>query len=159
MRLQAQIVALGASNTAGYGVGSDQAYPAVLERQLRERGIEAQVRNAGVSGQTTAEMMARMDRDIPEGVALVVFQPGSNDVRRGLGEAVRERNVEIIQERLRARGIPVVRVAAAFEAVRDGNLQPDGIHYTARGHEMIAAHIIEEVVQLLGRSDSWHRSG
>lgn len=145
----ALIVALGASNTAGYGVGADHAFPAVLERLLRERGVFARVVNAGNAGQTTGEMLARMERDIPAGTALVVFQPGSNDIRKGLGEAVRERNIEIFQGRLKERGIPVVRVAAAFAAARDGNLQADGVHYTARGHELIAALILDEVVAML----------
>lgn len=144
-----RIVALGASNTAGYGVGADKAFPAVTEQLLRERGIDARVVNAGVSGHTTGEMLARLDRDVPEGTRLVLFQPGSNDIRRGLGEAVRERNILTIQENLARRGIAVVRVAAAFAAAREGNLQVDGVHYTEHGHEMIAAKLIDAVVAAL----------
>lgn len=151
---QRLIVALGASNTAGYGVGPDKAFPAVLERLLQGRGLAAQVVNAGISGHTTGQMLERMDRDIPEGTALVIFQPGSNDIRKALGNDLRERNIEIIQCRLRGRGIPVVRVAAAFEAVRSGNLQADGIHFTARGHELIAAHILDDVITALAGSGS-----
>jgi acyl-CoA thioesterase-1 len=140
------IVALGASNTAGFGVETNEAYPAVIERLLRERGIDATVVNAGISGDPTSGMLARLDRDIPPDTRLVLFQPGSNDLRLGLGEAVRERNIQAIQTTLAQRGIAVLRVAAAFKAARSGNLQDDGIHYTALGHEAIATQLIEEVM-------------
>ena len=57
----AQIVAFGASNTAGYGVGSDEAWPARLEAMLRSKGYQATVANAGISGDTTAGMLERLD--------------------------------------------------------------------------------------------------
>src|ERR1700678_3262658 len=63
----AQIVAFGASNTAGYGVGSDQAWPARLEAMLRARGYQATVANAGISGDTTAGMVERLDSGGPGG--------------------------------------------------------------------------------------------
>ena len=55
------IVALGASNTAGWGVGSRNAYPAQLEAMLRSRGYDAHVANAGVSFDTTSGMLGRVD--------------------------------------------------------------------------------------------------
>ena len=55
------IVALGASNTAGKGVGSGEAFPAQLEAMLRAKGYDAHVTNAGVSGDTTAGMLARLN--------------------------------------------------------------------------------------------------
>ena len=57
----AQIVAFGASNTAGYGVGSDQAWPARLEAMLRAKGYQVTVANAGISGDTTMGMLRRLD--------------------------------------------------------------------------------------------------
>lgn len=144
------IVALGASNTAGYGVGAALAYPAVVERLLRDRGTAIEVKNAGICGNTTTAMLARLDRDVPEGTQVVLFQPGSNDERRGLGTVVREHNIGLIQDRLAARGIAVVRVAAAFEAARAGNLQADGIHFTERGHALVAELLIDRVWGALG---------
>jgi acyl-CoA thioesterase-1 len=61
------IVALGASNTAGYGVGAEYAYPKCIERLLRKRHIAAEVVNSGVSGNTTGEMLARLERVVPAG--------------------------------------------------------------------------------------------
>ncbi len=143
------VVALGASNTAGYGIGTEFAYPAVVERLLRERGLNVKVKNAGVSGNTTAQMLARLDEAVPSGTGLVLFQPGSNDARRGIPDAERERNIATITEQLVARGARVLRVAAAFEAVPPGNLQADGIHFTERGHELIAMHLLEAVTSAI----------
>ena len=132
------VVALGASNTAGYGVGREAAYPACIERLLRSRGLDVSLRTAGIAGDTTAGMLARLERDVPAATRVVLFQPGGNDARLGVPEAERERNIVAIQNRLGARGIAVIRVAAAFEAARAGNLQTDGVHFTPDGHAAIA---------------------
>ena len=105
--------------------------------------------NAGISGNTTGEMLARLDQAVPSGTRVVILQPGSNDARLGLSETVRERNIATIQAILDSRGIPVVRVAAAFEIARVGNLQPDGIHYTAAGHAVIASLLVDQVAAML----------
>src|SRR5262249_27251041 len=123
---QVHITALGASNTAGYGVGSENAYPAALEHLLRGLGHDVVVHNAGISGNTTAQMLARLDTAVPSETRIMLFQPGSNDARLGISEAVREHNILTITRILNARGIQVVRVAAAFEAARHhNNLQDD----------------------------------
>jgi acyl-CoA thioesterase-1 len=117
---------------------------------LRKRHLAVEVINSGVSGDTTGEMLARLDRDVPAGTCVVLFQPGSNDERRGIPKAVRERNISSITARLRQREIVVIRVAVAFEAARQGNLQPDGIHYTKVGHALIARLLVDEVATALG---------
>jgi acyl-CoA thioesterase I len=150
------VVALGASNTAGYGVGTEYAYPAVLERLLRNRGVDTIISNAGVSGDTTGEMLARLDRAVPSGTRLVIFQPGSNDVRRGLGEEVREANIGVIQSRLSARHIGVVRVATAFASPLAGHLQGDGIHFTKAGHARIANRLFYRVFVALNSPATLH---
>jgi acyl-CoA thioesterase-1 len=147
------VVALGASNTAGYGVGAEYAYPKCIERLLRKRQIAAEVINSGVSGNTTGEMLARLERDVPAGTCVVLFQPGSNDERRGIPVRVRERNIATITARLGKRGILVIRVAPAFETARLGNLQRDGIHYTKAGHALIARLLVDEVARALGFGD------
>ncbi len=65
--------------------------------------------------------------------------------------AERERNIATITQQLTSRGISVVRVAAAFETARAGNLQADGVHFTAAGHAIIANLIVDEVASLLSR--------
>jgi hypothetical protein len=76
------IVALGASQTAGRGnglhsggVSPEQAFPAQLESMLRARGYDARVTNAGIAGDTTDGMLARLDSSVPAGTKLVIFQP------------------------------------------------------------------------------------
>src|ERR1700684_819626 len=69
----AQIVAFGASNTAGYGVGSDSAWPVRLEAMLRAKGYQATVANAGISGDTTIGMLERLDSAVPDGTQLVIL--------------------------------------------------------------------------------------
>ena len=61
------IVAIGASNTSGWGVGTQDAYPARLQALLRKKGIPANVINAGVLGDTTAGMLRRVDSAVPKG--------------------------------------------------------------------------------------------
>src|SRR5262245_45124080 len=78
---QTRIVAIGASNTVGWGIASDRAYPALLQAKLRERGYDAEVRNEGVSFDTTFGMLARVDAAAPAGTQLVIIQPGGNDRR------------------------------------------------------------------------------
>ena len=145
----AQVVAFGASNTAGQGVGMANAYPAQLEKLLRARGVGVSVRNAGISGNTTAQMLAQLDGATPAGTQLVLFHPGGNDARRGISGAERERNIATINQRLAARGIRVIDVSGAFQSARSGNMQADGIHLTVRGHEQFAQSLVDQVASAI----------
>jgi acyl-CoA thioesterase I len=71
----ARIVALGASSTAGYGVGIQAAYPAQLEEILRVRGHPMWVRNEGRRGDTTGGMLARLPGAVPPGTKIVILLP------------------------------------------------------------------------------------
>src|SRR5215831_11165987 len=105
----AQVVCLGASNTAGKGVAPQEAYPAQLEAMLRARGYTGRVINAGLNGDTTTGMLARLDSAVPNGTRVVILQPGGNDFRRrGGGPGARSENVDQIVSRLRSRGVQVV---------------------------------------------------
>jgi acyl-CoA thioesterase-1 len=102
------VVALGDSLTAGYGVAADEAWPALIETRLRREGYPYRVVNAGVSGDTTAGALRRVDwvlRNHPE-VAVVAL--GANDGLRGLGTDAMETNLLAIVERLRAGGARVL---------------------------------------------------
>lgn len=105
---QVSIVALGASNTYGKGRGktpggveSGQAYPAQLQAMLKAKGFDARVRNAGVPGDTTGGMLARLDSAVPNGTQVVILQPGGNDARRGISAGQRSANVAEMQRRPR----------------------------------------------------------
>jgi acyl-CoA thioesterase I len=145
------IVALGASNTAGYGVSAGEDYPAQLEVLLRARGVEATVANAGLSGDTTAGMLARLDSETLPDTRLVILQPGSNDARYGSG-AERAANIAAIGSRLATRGIALIVIENdMLGALPDSEMQADGIHYTARGYGLLAERILPAVLAALGR--------
>jgi acyl-CoA thioesterase-1 len=139
------IVAIGASNTAGWGVGVDHAYPAVLQTMLRERGYDAYVSNAGISFSTTNAMLRRLDLVVKPGTAIVILQPGGNDTRFFGTKEQRARNIASIVDRLRARHIRVI-VFENAEVVPAGQYQWDGIHFTKQGHLTAATYLLEQVI-------------
>jgi acyl-CoA thioesterase-1 len=140
----ATIVALGASNTYGKGVARSQAYPAQLEAILRGKGSNAHVVNAGINGDTTESMLARLDRAVPNGTSAVILQPGGNDRRKGRPDRTAD-----IQNRLSARGIPVIMLANRM--LRGLPHQPDGQHLTPEGYHMLAESLASQVAGAIGR--------
>ena len=102
------IVAFGDSLTEGYGLRRDESYPAVLERELRRRGLEFRVVNEGVSGDTTATALVRVDSAAARRPAYVVVSLGGNDGLRGLGPDQMEANLRRIIERFQSVGAKVV---------------------------------------------------
>jgi acyl-CoA thioesterase-1 len=142
----AQIVALGASNTEGHGVGSSEAYPAQLERLLQAKGSSTQVRNAGVFGDTTTGMLARLSSSVPEGTKIVILQFGGNDMRQGISPAARQANIANIQSQLRARRIRTIQADPMVKAaLQSGMAQSDRIHLSAAGHQRVAAQLVGSV--------------
>lgn len=138
------IVAIGASNTSGLGVGAQNAYPALLEALLRKKGINAHVINGGQSGDVTAGMRNRLDATVPKGTDLVILQPGANDLRFFGSKEVRTANIEAMRQRLRARGIRVI-VYDPDPVPRDF-YQWDGIHFNAAAHAKIAATLAAQII-------------
>lgn len=105
------MVALGDSLFAGYGLGPGQSYPAHLEAALRARGINAKMVNAGVSGDTTADGLARLDFTLnsqKQPPALVLISLGGNDVLRGLPPEQTRANLDAILTKLHQRKVPAV---------------------------------------------------
>src|SRR5829696_3039097 len=103
-----RIVAIGDSNTAGFGVARAEAFPARLEALLRAAGHDAQVWNAGIAGDTFGGISARLDRYVPDGIHIVIVQGGYNDVLRHTDRNLIVASLESIISRLRARRINVV---------------------------------------------------
>jgi acyl-CoA thioesterase I len=142
------IVAVGASNTQGWYVGKQGAYPAKLEALLREKGVDANVINAGVPFDTTAGMLKRIDSDVPTGTDIVILQPGGNDRRFLVAKEQRAANIAAMEQRLRSRAIKVI--------VYDEEIPPqyyafDFIHLTAAGHAMIASQLLPRVLAMIDR--------
>ncbi len=116
-----RIVALGDSLTAGYGLPANAAFPAVLARALKAKGIAVEVANAGVSGDIAQGGLDRLDWSVPDGTDGVIVELGANDALRGMDPAGTRRAIEAIVTRLKARGIAVM--LAGMEA--PPNLGPD----------------------------------
>jgi acyl-CoA thioesterase I len=146
---QAQIVAFGASNVAGRGVNSSEAFPAQLERMLAAKGYSVHVANAGISGDTNAGMLARLDQAVPEGTKIVLLGAigGTYNANR-LGQGDQKAEFAAIVARLRSRGIKIIPVTPS--GVGRGDLQADGIHLNAEGHARLAARLLPSVVAALG---------
>ena len=141
------MLALGASNTRGKGVAPGQAYPAQLEAILRARGKKVSVVNAGINGDTTDNILARMDRLISKDTKVVILQPGGNDRRKGKTDE--RSNVDAIQSRLTARGIALVMLPNNMLSGKPH--QPDGQHLTPEGYHQLAEELTASVEGALGR--------
>ncbi len=102
------IAALGDSLTAGLGLADEQAFPARLEAALAAAGVEVRVINAGVSGDTTAGGLARLDWMLAGDPDLVIVELGANDGLRGLDPARTFDNLDAILARLREENIEPV---------------------------------------------------
>ena len=102
------IAALGDSLTAGLGVSPEEAYPAVLEARLRREGFEYRVINAGVSGDTSAGGLRRIDWVLKLRPDVVIVALGANDGLRGQAPDILRDNLTRIIERARAAGVRVL---------------------------------------------------
>ena len=102
------VTLLGDSITAGYGLSYGDSLPAQLQGELRRLGVQARVRGAGVSGDTTAGGLARLDYSVRSDTQLCVVALGGNDLLRGLPPARMQANLTAIVRRLKRRKIPVV---------------------------------------------------
>jgi len=103
-----RIVVLGDSLVAGLGIKPSEAFPAQLERALKERGHAVEVINAGVSGDTTAGGLDRVGWAVPERTGAVILELGANDALRGLDPGRAKSNLDKIITTLKAGGAEVL---------------------------------------------------
>jgi acyl-CoA thioesterase I len=103
-----KIVALGDSLTAGYGLLEMESYPALLQQKINRDGYEFEVVNAGVSGDTTAGGLRRLEWSLQGNVRVVIVALGGNDGLRGLSVADMRRNLSTIIEQAREKGAVVI---------------------------------------------------
>ena len=170
---QIRIVALGASGTYGKGVAREEAFPARIEALLKNEGYDVVVKNEGVNGNTTQDMLARFEGAVPVGTRIVILQPGSNDQvttkrRSGVPTAVTIENVEKMLSRLKERNISVIlfkfpggeeaKLADKYGAILYGSiygygamelLLSDGQHLSPAGHEIVAEKMVPLIKKLL----------
>lgn len=103
-----RILALGDSLTAGYGLPQGDGFTDQLQRALQAEGYDVVVLNAGVSGDTTAGGLARLDWSLAEDPDLVIVELGANDALRGIDPASSRANLTAILQQLDARGTPTL---------------------------------------------------
>lgn len=186
MGAQQRVIALGDSLFAGYGLDPGQSYPARLETALRGRGINARIMNAGVSGNTTADGLQRLDFTLDSDAALpalVLISLGGNDMLRGLPPEQTRDNLDAILAKLKERKVPVVllgmiaapnmgadyagkfnpiypALARKYDAAlvpfflqplidRPDLIQPDRVHPTARGIDLMVEQTVDTVAKAL----------
>jgi acyl-CoA thioesterase-1 len=111
------IVAFGDSLTAGFGLQNSDSFPAQLERALKARGQDVKIVNAGVSGDTAAAGLARLDWALPEDASGVIIELGANDALQGLDPAATKATLEKMITEIKARGLPIL--LAGMEAPRN----------------------------------------
>lgn len=104
------IVGFGDSLMAGYELPQADTFTAQLEAALKKKGYDATVTDAGVSGDTTSDGLARLDWSIPDGTDAVILELGGNDALRGISPEKTRANVEAMISRLKERGIKVLLV-------------------------------------------------
>jgi acyl-CoA thioesterase I len=102
------VLDFGDSLTAGYGLMPEQAFPARLEAWLRGHGVPARVINAGVSGDTTADGLARLDWELADKPDLVILALGANDALRGIDPATVRANLGKMLAKIQAVGARVL---------------------------------------------------
>jgi acyl-CoA thioesterase I len=127
------VLCFGTSLTAGLGLAPDEAYPALLQRRVDSAGLAFRVVNAGVSGETSAAGLRRIDWLLgqPQQVAVLLLELGANNALRGQDLGAAKRDLQAIIDRTRAR-FPAVRLVVAGMAAPP-NL---GVRYTREFREM-----------------------
>jgi acyl-CoA thioesterase-1 len=132
-----RIVVLGDSLSAGFGLAANEALPAKLEKALKANGHNVTVENAGVSGDTAASGLARLDWSVADGTDAVIVELGANDALRGADPKQTRASLEAIIRNLKDRRVAVL--LAGMLAPR--NLGPDYAQaFDAIYPELAAAH-------------------
>ena len=157
-----KVLMFGTSLTQGLGLPPGTELPAVLQAKLARAGIKANVINAGVSGDTSADGLSRINWSLADKPDAAVVELGSNDALRGLDPAITEKNIAAVLTRLRLAHIPVL--VLGMKAPR--NLGPeyaarfDAIYprLAARYHDMLYQFALEGValVPKLNQADGMH---
>ena len=137
-----KIVAFGDSLTAGFGLSESSSYPSLLQNKLTADGFDYEVINAGVSGDTSAGGVRRIDWALEGDVKVVILELGANDILRGQPIPEMSKNLGAIIERCKAKGALVL--LAGMEAPTE-----TGVDYRKDVHEAFASVAREYNVALI----------
>ena len=108
------VVFFGDSITAGYGLSKEQAYPSILRSQLEEEGVDCEIINAGLSGETSAGGLSRVSWILKKPVDIFVLELGANDALRGLPLDVTKSNLQKIMDRVKVKNPEVIFIIAGM---------------------------------------------
>jgi acyl-CoA thioesterase-1 len=111
------LIVLGDSLVAGHGLPQGQSFPDVLRQMLKKDGVDVQIINAGVSGDTTAGGLARLDWSLADNPNAAIIVLGGNDLLRGLEPAASYSNLDRIISRLKAKNVAIL--LAGMQAPRN----------------------------------------
>ncbi len=137
------VVAIGGGNTAGAGVGKDKAFPALLQELLRGRGYDVRVVNAGHPGDSTREILARINLSVPPRTDIVIFEQGGAEDPNAQAE---KDGSAMVGLRLGVRGIALISVLQPLAGISKSNLQPDARHLNEDGHRILARRLAPRVI-------------
>jgi acyl-CoA thioesterase-1 len=138
----AKIVAFGDSLTAGYGLQPSQSYPTLLQKRLDAEGYEYEVVNAGISGDTSAGGVRRIDWSLEDNVKIVIVELGANDILRLQPIEDMKKNLSTIIEKSKAKGAKVL--LAGMEAPTNS-----GADYRKAAREAFPALAKEHQIALI----------
>ena len=140
-----RIVFLGDSLTAGLGLPADQSFPSLVGRKLEKNGLDYEVVNAGVSGDTSAGGVRRLDWSLEGDVRVLIVALGGNDGLRGLPPGELKKNLAAILDRAREKQITVI--LAGMEA--PPNNGPDYTREFRNVYEQLAAEYKVRLIPFL----------
>jgi acyl-CoA thioesterase I len=120
---QKVVLFVGTSLTAGYGLSEEQAYPWLIQAKIDSAGLPFRAVNAGVSGETSAGALRRVDWLLRQPFAILVLETGANDMLRGTSPAATEQNIQGIIDRVREQRPDAVILLAGMLALP--NLGPE----------------------------------
>jgi len=144
----AEVVALGASNTYGEGLQRGEDYPSQLEHLLRVKGLPVSVKNAGINGNTSQELLDRVESVLDADTKVVVLQVYRyNDERHDVPVADTKAHITEILAKLRLHRIKPIVIS--IDEIRSLPRQMDGIHLTAEGQLTLAKRVLPRVVAAL----------
>jgi len=157
-----KIVAFGDSLTAGYGLTAAESYTSLLQKKLESDGYQYEVVNAGVSGDTSAGGLRRLDWALEGDVRFLILELGANDLLRGQPVREMKKNLDQIIERAQARGVTVL-LAGMYAPTNTGpdyqREVQDAFQALAREHHVsLIPFFLDRVagVETLNQSDGIH---
>jgi acyl-CoA thioesterase-1 len=173
---QPVILAIGDSMTAGYGVPAEFSYPAQLEKELKNRGLDYRVVNQGVTGSTTTQALGRMTRAMAIQPDIVIIQLGGNDAAQGIPRNVSRENLRIMIERFKPGGARIFFAGGRFphldELARELNvpiipflegvqghrelLLNDGAHPTGEGYAIVVQNVLKALQPVINQRKAAH---